>query len=101
MHIALVHVHVKADAIAAFEAATEENARQSRLEPGVVRFDVLQQRDDPARFVLVEVYRDAGAAAAHKTTAHYLTWRDAVAGLMAEPRVGVVYGNRSPGDDGW
>ena len=67
------------------------NARQSRLEPGVARFDVLQQRDDPTRFVLFEVYRDPEAAVAHKTTAHYLTWRDTVAPLMAEPRVGVVH----------
>ena len=62
MHIALVSVHVKPDAVAAFEAATEHNARQSRLEPGVARFDVLQQRDDPTRFVLFEVYRDPEAA---------------------------------------
>ena len=70
MHIALVSVHVKPDAVAAFEAATEHNARQSRLEPGVARFDVLQQRDDSTRFVLLEVYRDPEAAIAHKTTAH-------------------------------
>ena len=85
MHIALVSVHVKPDAVAAFEAATEHNARQSRLEPGVARFDVLQQRDDPTRFVLFEVYRDPEAAVAHKTTAHYLTWRDTVAPLMVVP----------------
>lgn len=101
MHIALVHVHVKPDAVTAFEAATEENARQSRLEPGVARFDVLQQRDDSTRFVLFEVYRDLEAAIAHKMTAHYLTWRDAVAPLMAEPRVGVVYANVSPDEEGW
>ena len=78
MHIAIVHVHVKPDAVAAFEAATEANARHSRLEPGVARFDVLQQHDDPTRFVLLEVYRDPEAAVSHKATAHYLTWRDAV-----------------------
>ena len=101
MHIAIVHVHVKADAVAAFEAATGENARQSRLEPGVARFDVLQQRDDPARFILFEVYRDPEAAVAHKTTAHYLTWRDTVASLMAEPRVGVVHVEVTPDGRGW
>ncbi len=101
MHIVLVHVHVKPDAISTFEAATEDNARQSRLEPGIVRFDVLQQRDDPTRFVLVEVYRDVEAAVAHKATAHYLAWRDAVATFMAERRVGVVYANISPDDRGW
>ena len=101
MHIALVSVHVKPDAVAAFEAATEHNARQSRLEPGVARFDVLQQRDDPTRFVLLEVYRDPEAAVAHKATAHYLTWRDTVAPLMAEPRVGVVYAEISADARGW
>ena len=101
MHIAIVHVHVKADAVTAFEAATEQNARQSRLEPGVARFDVLRQRDDATRFVLLEVYRDPEAAVAHKTTAHYLTWRDTVAPLMAEPRVGVVYDEVSHDGRGW
>ena len=101
MHIAIVHVHVKDDAVAAFESATEANARNSRLEAGVARFDVLQQRDDPTRFVLFEVYRDPDAAVAHKTTTHYLAWRDAVAPLMAEPRVGVVHTERSPDERGW
>ena len=101
MHIAIVNVHVKDDAVAAFEAATEANARQSRLEPGVARFDVLQQRDDPTRFVLFEVYRDSAAAVSHKTTAHYLTWRDTVAPLMAEPRVGLVHDELSPDERGW
>jgi autoinducer 2-degrading protein len=101
MHIVLVHVHIQPDAISAFEAATGENARQSRREPGIARFDLLRQRDDPTRFVLVEVYRDADAAVAHKATEHYLTWRDVVASLMAEPRVGVVYANVSPDENGW
>jgi len=101
MHIVLAHVHVKPDTVAAFEAATELNASQSRLEPGVARFDVLRQRDDPTRFVLLEIYRDPEAAVAHKTTAHYLTWRDTVATLMAEPRVGVVYAEVSPDGRGW
>lgn len=101
MHIALVHIHVVADSVDAFIDATNENARNSRLEPGVARFDVIRQRDDPTRFVLVEVYRDGDAAVAHKSTAHYLTWRDTVASFMATPRVGVVYDNISPGEDGW
>ena len=99
--ILIVQVHVRSDAVTAFEAATKDNAASSRLEPGVVRFDVLRQQQDPTRFALVEVYRDEPAVAAHKTTAHYLRWRDAVADLMAEPRVGVAYSNLSPSDDEW
>jgi len=101
MHVALVHVHVRPEAVDAFVAATRENAANSRLEPGVARFDVIRQRDDPARFVLVEVYRTPEAAAAHKQTPHYLAWRDAVAPLMAEPRVGVLYSSVSPDEAGW
>jgi (4S)-4-hydroxy-5-phosphonooxypentane-2,3-dione isomerase len=101
MIVVIVQVHVNADAVTAFEAATEDNAANSRLEPGVVRFDVLRQQQDPTRFALVEVYRDQTAVTAHKTTAHYLRWRDAVADLMAEPRVGVAYSNVSPSDNEW
>jgi (4S)-4-hydroxy-5-phosphonooxypentane-2,3-dione isomerase len=101
MHIALVHVHVRPDGLDAFQAATLENAANSRQEAGVVRFDVLRQRDDPERFVLVEVYRSPEDAAAHKETAHYRKWRDAVAPLMAAPRVGVLYANMSPSDAEW
>jgi quinol monooxygenase YgiN len=101
MIILLVQILVKPDAVAAFETATEDNASHSRREPGVARFDVLRQQDDHTRFVLVEVYRDQDAVAAHKTSAHYQRWREAVAGLMAEPRVGVMYTNVSPEDDGW
>jgi (4S)-4-hydroxy-5-phosphonooxypentane-2,3-dione isomerase len=101
MVILLVQIHVKRDAVAAFEAATDDNAANSRLEPGVVRFDVLRQQDDPAKFAFVEVYRDQQAVAAHKTTAHYVKWRDAVANLMAEPRVGITYTNVSPDDSLW
>src|SRR5262245_34879754 len=81
-----VHVHVKPDSVEAFRAATLANARASVREPGVARFDVLQDRDDPTRFVLVEIYRSPEAPAAHKDTEHYRTWRDTVADLMAEPR---------------
>jgi quinol monooxygenase YgiN len=101
MIVLLVHVHVKPEAIAVFEAATEDNASNSRREPGVARFDVLRQQDDPTRFVLVEVYRDQEAVSSHKTTAHYLRWREAVRDLMAEPRVGVMHTSVSPGDEGW
>ena len=93
MLIAHVHVRVKPDCVEAFKQATRLNARCSRLELGVLRFDVLQQQDDPTRFVLVEIYRDADAAAAHKATEHYPVWRDAVAPLMAEPRRGVRFDN--------
>ena len=81
-----VFVHVKPGREAAFVEATLANARGSVQEKGIARFDVLQQADDPARFVLVEMYEDARAPAAHKETAHYAAWRDAVADWMAEPR---------------
>jgi quinol monooxygenase YgiN len=96
-----VQVHVKPDAVAAFRAATLANAQASVREPGVARFDVVQSREDPTRFVLVEVYKNADAPAAHKETAHYLAWRDAVADLMAEPRTSVKYQNLFPDDAGW
>ena len=91
MLIVHVHVRVKADAVNAFRQATLDNARHSAQEPGVARFDVCQQQDDPTRFVLVEVYRTPEAPAAHKETAHYKTWRDTVASMMAEPRTSVKY----------
>ena len=84
-----------------FKTATLANARASLQEPGVVRFDVVQQQDDPARFVFVEVYRDAAAAAAHKETPHYQVWRDAVAAMMAEPRRGVKFNAVFPDDEHW
>lgn len=84
----------------AFKEATLANARASIKEPGVVRFDVAQQQDDPARFVFVEVYRDAAAAAAHKETPHYPVWRDTVASMMAEPRQRVEFKNVFPDDEG-
>ncbi len=91
MLIVLVHVHVKADCVEAFKAASLENARLSVDESGITRFDVLQQQDDATRFVLVEAYRTSAASAAHKETAHYAAWRDAVALMMAEPRFSVKY----------
>lgn len=101
MLIVHVHVHVKPDCVEAFKAATRANARLSLLELGVLRFDVVQQQDEPTRFVLVEVYRDAAAAAAHKETAHYPTWRDAVAPMMVEPRRGVKFDNVFPDAQDW
>ncbi len=101
MLVVHVHVHVKPEFVEAFKAATVENARQSVREPGIARFDVIQRQDDPARFVLVEVYRTVEATASHKETAHYAKWRDSVAEMMAEPRSSVKYSNVFPGDAGW
>jgi quinol monooxygenase YgiN len=94
-----VQVHVKPEFIEAFKVATLANAAESRKEPGVVLFDVAQQQDDPARFVLVEGYRTPDAPAAHKDTAHYKTWRDAVEPMMAEPRRSTKYNALSPSQD--
>lgn len=91
MHIAIVYVKVKPECVDAFLAATLENARNSVLEPGVARFDVMREEGAPNAFVLYEAYRNAEAPARHKETAHYLKWRDAVAPMMAEPRRGVKY----------
>lgn len=96
-----VHVRVKPDCVEAFRAATVENARNSVQEPGIARFDVIQQSGDPARFILVEVYRTPQAPAQHKETAHYANWRDTVAEMMAEPRTAVKYSNVFPADEGW
>jgi autoinducer 2-degrading protein len=101
MLVVHVHVHVHTEQISAFREATLANARASVQEPGIARFDVLQQQDDPTRFVLVEVYRDAQAPALHKETAHYLRWRDTVAPMMASPRTGVRHDNVFPDDGGW
>ena len=92
---------MKPECVEAFKATTIENARQSVQEPGIARFDVVQQPDDPARFVLIEVYRDVEAPARHRETAHYQTWRDAVADLMAEPRRSVKFNGIYSVDPGW
>ena len=91
MLIVHVHVHVKPGCVETFKAASLENARHSVQEPGIARFDLIQQADDPTRFVLIEIYRDIPATAAHKETRHYQVWRDAVADMMAEPRSSVKY----------
>ena len=96
-----VDVAVAAGQEEAFLAATRRNAEASRAEPGVLRFDVLVDRDDPAHVVLVEVYRDAAAADAHKTTEHYRVWREAAEPMMARPRTRVAFVNASPDDAGW
>ncbi|GEL71880.1 MULTISPECIES: antibiotic biosynthesis monooxygenase [Myxococcus] len=96
-----VQVHVKQEHVDAFHQATLANARESVKEPGIARFDVLQDAEDPTRFVLVEAYRTPQAPAAHKETAHYLTWRDTVAPMMAEPRTSRKFVNRFPEDAGW
>ena len=101
MLVVHVFVHVKPDQVEAFEAATLENARNSIQEPGIVRFDVIRQQDDPTRFVLVEVYRTSEDPGRHKETAHYQKWRDTVAGMMAEPRTSIKYTNLFPDEQGW
>lgn len=101
MLIVHVHVRVKPDSVEAFKQATLANARASVKEPGIARFDVGQQQDDPTRFVLVEVYRTAEAPAAHKETPHYQAWRDTVAPMMAEPRSSVKFSTVFPDDTGW
>ncbi len=101
MLVVHVQVHVKPDFLGAFQAATVENARHSVQEPGIARFDIVQQSDDPTRFVLVEVYRDAEAPARHKETTHYQIWRDTVAAMMAEPRSSCRFQNVFPEDSGW
>jgi autoinducer 2-degrading protein len=101
MLVVHVHVHVKPDQVEAFKVASTENARQSVREPGITRFDVLQQRDDPTRFMLVEVYRTPEDPARHKETPHYKAWRDAVADMLAEPRTSTKYTNVFPDDPGW
>ncbi len=101
MHIVHVHVQVKPEFVNAFRAATIDNASHSVQEPGVARFDVIQQADDSTRFVLVEVYRTPDDQLRHRETAHYARWRDAVAEMMAADRKAVKYANVFPADSGW
>lgn len=101
MFIVLVSVHVKPDCIEAFTTATLENARKSVQEPGIARFDVIQQHDDSTRFTLIEVYRTPDDPAKHKETVHYQAWRETVAEMMAEPRQSVKFSNVFPDDQGW
>jgi (4S)-4-hydroxy-5-phosphonooxypentane-2,3-dione isomerase len=101
MHIVHVFIHVKPDSIEAFKAACVDNASNSIREPGIVRFDVVQQADDPERFVLVEVYLSKEDQPRHRETAHYARWRDTVESMMAEPRYARIYTNVFPDDQGW
>lgn len=101
MLIVVVSVHVKPDSVEGFTRASIENAKHSVKEPGIARFDVLQDASDPARFALVEVYRNADAPAAHKETAHYKAWRDTVEPMMAVPRTSMKFSNVFPSDSEW
>jgi autoinducer 2-degrading protein len=101
MLIVHVNVRVNSESVGGFIEATIENARNSIREPGIARFDVVQQTDDPTRFVLVEVYRDDAASKAHKETAHYAKWRDTVAPMMNGPRTSVKFSNLFPEDQNW
>lgn len=101
MLVVLVDVRVKAESLEAFRAATTENAAQSVLEPGIARFDVVQSRTEPQRFLLIEVYRDEAAPAQHKQTAHYQRWRDAVEPMMAAPRTSTQFSGVFPDDAAW
>ena len=102
MLVVHVHARVRAERIPDFLAATQINAKASLTEPGVLRFDVIQDQADPAHVVLVEVYRDDDASAAHKLTPHYATWRDTVAEMMAEPRASTRFSVVFPAaSEGW
>ncbi|HOJ01966.1 MAG TPA: putative quinol monooxygenase [Anaerolineaceae bacterium] len=101
MLIVIVHVHVKEEYISAFCEASIENATNSSQEEGIFSFDVIQENDDPSKFALVEVYKDAAAAAAHKETDHYKKWKDTVAAMMAEARFGVKYHEIYPPEKSW
>ena len=101
MLILIVNIHIKPDRVEAFRSATLENARNSLREAGIARFDVLQQADDPSRFILYEVYRDTAATVAHKETAHYRAWLAKVDDMFAEPRTRAFYSNVYPDDQGW
>jgi quinol monooxygenase YgiN len=101
MFIVHVFVHVKPEFVDEFKTVTTENAKNSILEPGITRFDIVQQQDDPTRFVLVEVYRTYEDPAKHKLTEHYIRWRDTVSDMMAEPRTSIKFHNVFPDDEGW
>lgn len=101
MLVVHVHVHVRPESVRSFVEATMENARASVQEPGIARFDVVQQQDDAKRFVLIEVYRAPEAVTAHRATAHYAKWRDAVEPMMAEPRQRMLYDSVFPAPESW
>jgi len=98
MYIVHVHIHVKAEYVEAFKNASMENARKSLQEPGIARFDLIQQADDPTRFVLLEVYRTQEDHAKHKETNHYNKWRLVAEPMQAEPRTRIIFTNIFPID---
>jgi autoinducer 2-degrading protein len=101
MVILVVNLHVKQEHLEAFREATRENARHSAKEPGIARFDFLQDSEDPTRFVLYEAYRDADAPAHHRETAHYKAWLAKVPDMLVEPRTRKFYSNVCPPDAEW
>lgn len=101
MHIVHVFIHVKDDGGEQFKNATIENAQNSLREAGIARFDLIQQADDPTRFMLIEVYRTLQDAIRHKDTPHYKHWQEVVGPLMAEPRTRIIYRNVYPDESGW
>ncbi|HXN48287.1 MAG TPA: antibiotic biosynthesis monooxygenase [Bryobacteraceae bacterium] len=101
MVIVHVHVHVKPEFVEAFRLATVENARNSVLEAGILRFDVIQQEDDPTRFVLIEIYRTVEATVAHKASKHYAAWQAVAEPMMAEPRSRARYTTVFPAEQDW
>jgi (4S)-4-hydroxy-5-phosphonooxypentane-2,3-dione isomerase len=101
MYIVHVFIHVKTDLLEAFKEVSLDNARNSLLEPGIARFDLIQQADDPTRFLLVEVYRTPEDAPKHKETTHYNRWRELAEPMLAEPRTRIIYSNVFPAEDGW
>ncbi len=101
MFVVMVHVSVKPDSIEAFKKASIINAQSSINEAGIARFDFIQQQDDPSKFLLVEVYASEEDTFKHKDTAHYQTWRDTVAPMMAEPRKGIRYDVIYPEEENW
>ena len=101
MFIVHVFIHVKPECREAFKSATLSNARNSVQEPGIARFDFIEQADDSDRFVLVEVYRTPEDALKHKEKPHYMAWRDDVEHMMAEPRSSVKFTNIAPDEEGW
>ena len=101
MVIQLVHIRVKPESLEAFKAATLDNTRNSRLEPGIVQFALVQQQDDPTKFVIIEAFKDEAAIEAHRQAPHYLRWRDAVPDMMAETRYAIKADGVDPADADW
>jgi (4S)-4-hydroxy-5-phosphonooxypentane-2,3-dione isomerase len=99
--VLLVHLRVKPEVLEAFKTVTLDNARNSRLEPGVAQFALVQQADDPTKFVIIEAFRDEAAIEAHRQAPHYLRWRDAATDMMAEPRYAIRATNIDPSDGEW